>query len=182
MSSPMPQSPEPAQALAAFDAARDAFLAEFAHAPDAALAYVPPGEEYALGALLTHLCHPIERYLAVFERVRRAGFGLVDLAEDPDYAAREARNHAQVIALRPTGADRPQLLAALQAAHERVRGALATLDPETYTRQAPVIYAAGSEPYPTSARDILGWLIDHYREHTAQIQTMLAGWSGESAR
>ena len=38
-------------ALAAFDSARDAFLAAFAQAPDEALGYVPQGDEYALGVL-----------------------------------------------------------------------------------------------------------------------------------
>lgn len=175
-------SVEPAHALAAFDTARDTFLAAFAQAPDAALAYVPPGDEYALGGLLQHLCDPIDRYLDVYGRIVRAEFGLVDLAADPEFAAREARLHAAVVAARPTGADRPRLLAALQAAHGRVRAAFGALDAAAFARQAPVIYAAGAAPYPTAARDIVGWLADHYDEHTAQVRTMLAGWGGGSPR
>src|SRR5690242_4578248 len=127
MTTPSVESPEPARTLAAFDAARDTFLAAFAQTPDAALAYVPPGDEYALGALLQHLCDPIDRYLDVYDRIRRAGYGAVDLAADPEYATNEAARHAAVVAARPTGADRPRLLAALHDAHQRVRGTFGEL-------------------------------------------------------
>ncbi len=163
-------------ALTAFDAARDAFLAAFADVPDAALAYVPAGDEYAVGTLLPHLCDPINRYLDVLGLARNAGFGLVDLAADPMRAEREAQRHAQLAATRPTGADRARLLADLAFAHEQAHGAVAALDGATFLRQAPVIYSAGSEPSPTSCQDIMGWLTDHYDEHTTQVGTMLAGW------
>ncbi|HKB46146.1 MAG TPA: DinB family protein, partial [Ktedonobacterales bacterium] len=115
-------------ALTAFDAARDAFLAAFADVPDAALAYVPAGDEYAVGTLLPHLCDPINRYLDVLGLARNAGFGLVDLAADPMRAEREAQRHAQLAATRPTGADRARLLADLAFAHEQAHGAVAALD------------------------------------------------------
>jgi uncharacterized damage-inducible protein DinB len=182
MTTQSPQPSTPAEGLAVLDAARDEFLSEFAQAPDAALAHVPTGEEYALGGLLVHLCDPIDRYLDVFGRMLGAGFGPVDVASDPEYQAREAARHAAVVSARPTSADRPGLLVALGAAHERVRSALGALDSETFVRQAPVVYSAGTEAYPTSARDILGWLTDHYREHTAQVATMLAGWGATSPR
>ena len=54
LSTQSPQSQTEAL-LARFDAARDAFLAAFAQAPDAALPYTPAGDEYALGVLPLHL-------------------------------------------------------------------------------------------------------------------------------
>jgi hypothetical protein len=165
-------------ALAAFDAAREAFLAAFAQAPDEALTYVPEGDEYAIGTLLAHLVDPMERYMDVFARTRRADFGPVDFAADTERAARESRRHAELVAMQPTGADRPRLLAELEAAHQQVRGTVGALEEATFTRQAPVIYSAGSEPYPTSCRDIMGWLIDHYDEHITQVGDLLARWRG----
>jgi uncharacterized damage-inducible protein DinB len=180
MSTPSSLSTEQTQVLATFDTARDAFLAAFGQAPDAALPYVPAGEEYALAGLLMHLRDTTYHYLNAFEQARRADFGPVDLTVDVQQTEREARRHAELVAARPTGADREPLLTDLRAAHERVRQTAKTLDGETFTRQAPVIYSAGSQPYPTSCRDILGWLTDHYDEHTRQVQGMLAGWRAQS--
>lgn len=167
-----------AAALARFDAARDAFLAAFAQAPDAALAYVPEGDEYAVGTLVAHLADPMRRYLEVFALIQSADFGPVDFSADAERTAREARRHAELVAMRPTGTDRSHLLADMDAAHRDVHATLATLDDATYTRQAPVIYSTGAAPYPTSFEDILGWLTDHYDEHTTQVGELLARWRG----
>src|SRR5579871_6916749 len=155
------------QALESFDVARDAFLAAFAQAPDEALAYVPAGDEYAVGTLLPHLRDTIDRYLGTLKLIRDAGFGPVDLAADPARAQREAQQHIGLVALRPTGADRARLLGELAAAHERVHSTVSALDEGDFGRQAPVIYSAGTEPFPTSCREIMGWITDHYDEHTA---------------
>lgn len=178
-----PQDPnEQASALAAFDDAYRAFLAAFAQAPDAALSYVPPGDEYALGALPPHLIDPIGRYLAVLDVMLATGFAPIDRSAGPEGAERaadEARHHALLVSLRPTGAERQRLLVDLEAARRSVLARIQKLDEATFTRQAPVIYAAGSDPYPTSARDILGWLADHYREHEEQVGAILAQWHAE---
>src|SRR6185437_7774196 len=100
--------------MAAFDDAYQAFLATFAQAPDAALPYVPPGDEYALGVLPMHLIDPIARYLAVLDATLAAGFAPIDRGAGPEGAARaeaEARRHAFWVAQRPTGADRARMLA-----------------------------------------------------------------------
>ena len=167
-------------ALARFDAARDAFLEAFAQAPDEALAYVPTGEEYAVGTLLEHLNDPMRRYMNVFHRIRRADFGLVDLAADAERTTREEGRHAELVAMRPTGADRERLLAQLRATHQEVCGEVGALDEAAFVRQAPVIYSAGAQPYPTAYRDIMGWLVDHYEEHTAHVADLLRRWESES--
>lgn len=176
----MANSPPPAgrrdTALAAFDAARDAFLAAFAQAPDAALVYLPAGDEYALGVLPMHLIDPMRHYLGVFDLIAAAGFGPLDLVGTPEEDAVSPARHADLLAARPSGSDRPRLLADLGAMHETVRAHALTLDADAFTRQAPVIYGPGGAPYPTSFADILGWLTDHYSEHTAQVAQMLAAW------
>lgn len=177
MMSTIPASPtNRAEALAAFDTARDRFLVAFAQAPDEALAFVPPGDEYAVGVLVPHLVDPMERYMNQFRRILQANFGPLDFSTDTERLAREAQHHAELAAMRPTGADRPRLLAEMEAAHQQVRHTVGQLEDATFTRQAPVIYAGGSEPYPTSCRDIMGWLIDHYDEHTTQVADLLTSW------
>lgn len=176
MSDPTNQPVEPARSLTAFDEARDAFLAAFAAAPDAALSYLPPGDEYALGVLPMHLCDSMRHYLDTLDRIERSGYGPVDLSADEDLTEREQRRHRELVALRPTGADRQAMLDELHATHDHLcRRALAQ-DGASFERQAPVVYSAGSDPYPTSLRDVLGWLTDHYQEHVEQTQSLLEGW------
>jgi hypothetical protein len=169
-------SDEQRKALDAFDAARDTFLAAFAQAPDAALAYIPAGDEYAVGTLLPHIRDTINRYLGILGLIRDAGFGPVDLAADSTRAQRETQRHADLVALRPDGADRARLLSDLAFAHENVHLAVSALGGAEYGHQAPVIYSAGTAPFPTSCQDIMRWITEHYDEHTAQVATMIAGW------
>lgn len=168
--------------VARFDAARDAFLTAFAQAPDDALPYTPTGEEYALGVLPLHLQDPMNRYLGVYDRIVAADFGPVDLGADPTYAAKQAEVHQLLTVTKPTGAERASLLAGLHATHRRVTERFGALDDAALTRQADVMYSPGARPYPTSAADILGWLIDHYDEHIAQTAQLLARWRSEQAR
>jgi hypothetical protein len=175
----MSEQADRAAALAAFDRARDAFLVAFAAAPDAALPYVPVGEEYALGVLPMHLEDPMRHYMTVFDYILAADFGPVDLAPTPEAAPVPPERHAAIVATRPTGADRARLLDDLAARHAWVRERVSALDEATFARQAPVIYTADGAPYPTSCRDIMGWLADHYDEHTAQVGELLARWRAE---
>jgi hypothetical protein len=181
MATPHEQAETQRLALAAFDRAYEAFLRAFAQVPDKALSYLPPGDEYALGVLPIHLIHPIQRYMAVLDRIEAVGFGSVDLSATPAYEAKQAQQHSELVAHRPTPAERAALLADLDAAHRAGRQRLAALDPVTFERAAPVIYTAGSDPYPTSAHAISGWLADHYDEHTTQTQQMLAQWRASGA-
>jgi DinB superfamily len=171
-------------ALVSFDRARDAYLAAFAQAPDEALPYVPPGDEYALGVLPMHLQDSMQHYMAVLDRVIQADFGPVDLSAEPERAPEaeaSARRHAYLVAQRPIGADRPGMLAELARAHQQVTSRVAGLDEATFARQAPVVYSAGAAAYPTSCRDIMGWLTDHYQEHADQTKKILAQWRARAS-
>lgn len=167
--------------VAKFDAARDTFLAAFAQAPDAALPYTPPGDDYALGVLLPHLRDTINHYLAVYDHISAANYGPVDLTTDADMMAHEQALHQQLVVTKPTGDDRAAMLADLGAAHQRLDERFGGLDDASLTRQADVIYSPGTEPYPTSVADIFGWVIDHYDEHVAQTTQLIAQWQAEQA-
>jgi DinB superfamily len=179
-----PSASESATALAAFDQARDVFLAAFAQAPDEALPYVPPGDEYALGILPVHLQDPIHDYMDLFERIVRTDFASFDMSADADAAEKaeaSARHHRALAEQRPTGDDRAEMLADLARAHESVRARFAPLDDATFTRQAQVVFAGGGAPYPTSARIVVGWMTDHYDEHTQQVGELLTRWRAGGA-
>ncbi|MGZ3664112.1 MAG: DinB family protein [Ktedonobacterales bacterium] len=177
-----PSTSESAQALAAFDQARDVFLAAFAQAPDEALPYVPPGEEYALGILPVHLQDSIHDYMDLFARIVRTDFASFDMSADADAAEKaeaSARHHRALAEQRPTGAERAGMLTDLARTHESVRARFAPLDDVTFTRQAQIVFSAGGPVYPTSARDLVGWMTDHYNEHTQQAGELLTRWRAQ---
>jgi hypothetical protein len=163
-------------AMAAFDEGRDGFLDIYATVPDEALSYLPPGDEYALGALPIHICDSIEHYLAVFDRMTQANYGPLDLSQDAAVSAMSQQQHQRMLQARPTASERAGLVATVKAKHDQLRQRFDPLSDEEYERSAPVIYDAGGQPYPTSAGLIVGWLTDHYREHIQQIQELLASW------
>lgn len=166
-----------AAVLAEFDQARDAFLAAFAEAPDSALSYLPDGEEYALGALLLHLTSPLQTYTLLLNRLLLvpAGAALLDYSDSEEMSI---RSREAVLAARPTGAERAGLLAGLATAHAQFHDRLATFPAGRFDQEVPVLYPGGGDPYPTSARAVAGWVIDHYHEHTAQVTAMLRDLPG----
>lgn len=167
-------------ALRSLDAAYAAFLAAFSEVPDVALSYVPEGEEYTLGILPEHLCDSLWSYSSLLDAMLRAGFVPLDLSGDRALDAAKAQRHADLAAWRPGAHERSGMLARLDTAHRHARSWLVALDDATFTRTAPVVYSAGTEPLPTAARDIVGWLAGHYDEHTAQTHELLARWRTEA--
>lgn len=163
-------------ALRALDQAYAAFLEAFREVPDEALRFVPEGEEYCLGILPEHLCDPLWSYSSQLDAMLRAGFAQIDLSGDRALEAAKAQRHAALAAWRPGTSERAEMMARLATAHQHARSRLAALDDATFTRAAPVVYAAGTEVLPTSAADIAGWLTEHYDEHTQQTRSLLVQW------
>ncbi|HXF81830.1 MAG TPA: DinB family protein [bacterium] len=159
--------------LAAFTQARDRYQDAYRVVPDEALRYVPHGEDYTLGGLVVHVTDVIEHYARTLEQMIAAGFGQVRVV-DPEEgrAEREA-----LIREGYGGAERARVFAEMGTAHDALAAKVRALSAADYTRKAPVLYGAdATEPYPTSAADILGWLTDHYREHTTQAAELLETW------
>ena len=148
-------------ALAVFEAARLEWEAAFARVPDAALAYLKPGDDYALGGLLVHVNWVLAHYLRVLE-------GDVVLHDPP--LSREAHDGL-------TPARRAESLAEMSRLHDAVTSAVARLDESAWGRVTPVVYGPDEEPYPTTPEDVVGWLRDHYREHVDQCADLIREWS-----
>src|SRR5262245_28352803 len=134
--------------MAAFNAARDEFLAAYATVPDEALAFLPPGDEYALGALPIHVCDSIEHYLLVFERVTQASYASIDLTHDEAATLMSRQQHERMLQARPTAKERAELAETMQATHDRLRQRFDALSDEEYQRAASVIYDAGGQLFP----------------------------------
>jgi hypothetical protein len=154
------------KALADFDHARDDFEDAFDKAPDQALGYKPEGDDYSIGYLLTHITGVLTKYIGVVDKIREAGYGEVRLAGD---------GSSEVVT--DQAIDRAASLTQMEAAHDTLAAKLREMAYEDFTRQAPVYYPGSTEPYPTGASDIIGWVTDHYREHVPHVASLLEEYS-----
>jgi hypothetical protein len=157
--------------LRQFDHARDEFVEAVRSAPDAALRFKPEGEDYTLGGLIVHVSDVLRRYAKVLDDLREHSFGAfvapphVTPAEDADQ-----------IVYGFGGESRGRVLEAMRLAHSVLFDAVRTIPEADFSRQAEVTYGSG-DPYPTSPADVVGWVADHYREHTQQIGQLISAWS-----
>jgi hypothetical protein len=163
-------------ALADFEAARGEWAASFLRVPDEALAYLKPGDDYSLGGLQTHVNWVLVHYRRVIDGIIAGGFGELgpqDAPGEPEAAARQAR-------LGMTPQQRQASLDEMAQLHSAVLAAVSRLGEGDWSRQAPVVYGAGQEPYPTSPEEVIGWLRDHYREHVQQSADLVGAWRAGS--
>jgi DinB superfamily len=158
--------------LAGFEKARAEWESALAQVPDEALAYLKPGDDYALGGLQVHVNWVLLHYNRVLDGLIAGGFGPLAPLDSPGES--DDANKRAKAGLTADG--RREALAEMAALHTAVLGAARTVPQDSWLRKAPVVYGAGQDPYPTSAEDILGWLSAHYREHVQQCPELVAEW------
>jgi hypothetical protein len=164
--------PDRDTALKEFEEARAAFLDAYAGVPDEALAFLKPGEDYALGGLVTHVVAVLEHYQLVLSAVLDAEFGEVRPQDAPGFWEQQGlRAHA---GLQPH--EREAAFAELDRRHDGFAATMASLPGEDWNRKAPVWFGSSVEALPTSPGDIWGWLNDHYLEHVPQVQDLHREW------
>jgi hypothetical protein len=159
-------------ALADFDAARAEWDAAFAKVPEGALDYLKEGDDYALGGLQVHVNWVLTHYTRILDAIVSGGFkpvGPKDSAGDGDEAAKRARAGL-------TAKARPRALYDEERLHAAVLTSVGKLKEGDWSRKAAVVFGEGQDPYPTSPEDIVGWLIDHYREHVPQSGELISEW------
>jgi hypothetical protein len=160
------------EALADLEAARKEWDAAFAQAPDESLAYLKPGDDYALGGLQVHVNWVLVHYRRVLDGLIEGGVSPLPPLDPPGENA-EFNQRAKAGL---TGESRREALADMAALHVAVLDAATRLPEESWSRKAAVLYGAGQDPYPTSPEDVIGWLADHYREHVQQCPELVAAW------
>ena len=164
--------PDRDTALKEFEAARAAFIGAYAGVPDEALAFLKPGEDYALGGLVTHVIAVLEHYRFVLSAIVDAGFGEVRPEDPPGFWEQQGlRAHA---GLQPD--ERAAAFGELDRQHGRFVATVASLAREDWDRKAPVWFGSSVEALPTSPGDIWGWLNDHYLEHVPQVHDLHQEW------
>lgn len=158
--------------LAEFDAARAEFEESVRRAPDAALRFKPAGEDYALGGLVVHVAEVLRKYAAVLDAIRLANWQALG---EPAAAGRS--EDAALIREGFDGSTRAAVIDDMRAAHAALADAVRVTPEEAFERKAPVTYSGSSEAFPTSAADVLGWVVDHYKEHTQQVADLVTAWA-----
>jgi hypothetical protein len=163
--------------LANFEDARTQFVDAINTVPTEALTYLSPGDDYALGGLVTHVNAVLRRYGRVLDAILADPTADLDArAIDMDFGAENARALEGL-----TSADRDAAMATLAKLHDHAAGQLATVA-AAWDRKTSVIFAgSGGRPYATSPADVHGWLTDHYLEHVPHVAELLAGWRAAGA-
>jgi hypothetical protein len=159
-------------ALSDFDAALAEWEGAFAQVPDAALAYLKPGDDYALGGLQVHVNWVLVHYGRVLDGIKADPLQELQPLDKPGESA-EANKRAKSGL---TAAERKSALEEMSGLHRFVKDTAADLSEADWSRKTPVIYGEGQDPFPTSPDDVLGWLRDHYREHVQQCPELVASW------
>jgi hypothetical protein len=158
--------------LADFEAARKEWEAAFAKVPDGALAYLKPGDDYALGGLQVHVVWVLTHYRRVMDGIIAGGFAQLGPQDGPGDAEGAGKKAKAGLEAR----ERVKLLDEMGRLHAAVVAAATRLPESDWSRKCPVVYGAGQDPYPTSPEDIIEWLRDHYREHVQQSADLIGGW------
>jgi hypothetical protein len=159
-------------ALADFDSARDEFLAALGAAPDESLAYIRPGDIYAIGGLAVHCSWVLKHYRRVLQRLAEPDAGEFR-ATDPAGEHEEANRRA-LAGLEPD--ERGAEMAELASLHADVNQAAQKVAAGAWEAKTPVFYGDAADAFPTSPDDVMGWLRDHYREHVPHAGELLAEW------
>jgi ketosteroid isomerase-like protein len=158
-------------ALERFDAAEAAYRGALEKAPVAALGQRRPGDDYTLAGLAYHVNAVLAHYHATARAMLEAGLRETSAPDSANlFEAADAKAGGT-----PTAAERDAALAATVVLHAAIRGLLAGVDATDWGRPVPVRFGPG-DPHPTRLLDVLGWLTDHYAEHSAQVASLLADW------
>ncbi len=159
-------------ALADFDRSREEFEEAVRRAPDAALRHRAAGEDYALGGLVVHVTQVVDHYTDVLNAIHTADW------QSPTAPPSQTTDDDAALIRDGFGGDsRSDVLARLRDAHSALVNAVRAEPSDWFSRQAPVTYPGSSEPYPTSPADVVGWVRDHYTEHTQQIADLVSDWA-----
>src|SRR5487761_761761 len=129
-------------ALADFEAARKEWESAFAQVPDGALAYLKPGDDYALGGLQVHVNWVLMHYRRVLD-------GLVDRGFTPLPPLDAPGENAEFNKRAKAGLDRDSRRLAqadMDSVHKAVVETANQVPDESWSRKTPVTYGVGQDP------------------------------------
>ncbi len=165
------------EALARLDAAHSSIQETFASMPDAALAWLKPGDDYAIGGIVIHLIQSLDGYIRTLEALRAAGFNDTEGPGEDEAVVEAQLAHARR-GLDPN--ERTATFAEMREKQARVAVLAATASEAQFDALVGVRYPGDEAPYPTSAALVVQWMTEHYAEHVPHAKQLFAEW--KSAR
>ena len=161
------------EALARLDAAHRSIQETFAAMPDAALAWLKPGDDYAIGGIAIHLLQSLDGYIGTLEALRAAGFTDTDGPGEDEAVVDAQLVHARR-GLAPT--ERAATFAEMGEKQARLAALAATADEAQFGSLAGIRYPGDDAPYPTSVALVVRWMTEHYAEHVPHANGLFAEW------
>lgn len=161
------------ESLARLEAAHGSIQDAFATMPDAALAWLKPGDDYAIGGIVIHLIQSLDGYIGTLEALRAAGYSDTDgPGED------EAVVDAQLVHARRglASTERAGTFTEMKTKQARLTAIASTADEAQFGTLVGVRYPGDEAPYPTSVALVVQWMTEHYAEHVPHAQQLFAEW------
>lgn len=154
-------------------ASRVAIDDAFAPMPDAALAWLKPGDDYALGGIVIHLIQSLDGYIATLEALHAAGYRDTEGPAEDEAVVEAGLAHARrgltPDERRPTFAEMTQRQEELGRLSQRAND-------EEFSRLVGVSYPGDEVPYPTSVALVLQWMTEHFNEHVPHARQLFTEW------
>jgi hypothetical protein len=160
-------------AIAALRDSRKAIDDAFAPMPDGALAYLRPGDDYAIGGIVIHLIGSLDGYIATLEALGKAGYRDTEGPAEDESVVEAQLAHAR-LGLAP--AERKATFAEMAAKQEQLGRLAAKANDDEFPRLVGVSYPGDEVPYPTSVALVLQWMTEHFLEHVPHAQELFAEW------
>ncbi|TMB95911.1 MAG: hypothetical protein E6J38_04900 [Chloroflexi bacterium] len=159
--------------IAALEKARKAIDDAFAPMPDSALAYLKPGDDYAIGGIVIHLIQSLDGYIATLEALGQAGYRDTEGPAEDESVVEGQLAHAR---LGLTPAERKSTFAEMAAKQQQLGRLAAKANDDEYARLVGVSYPGDDVPYPTSVALVLQWMTEHFTEHVPHARQLFAEW------
>jgi hypothetical protein len=160
-------------ALAKMDSAHAALVDAFAAMPDDALAWLKPGDDYAIGGIVIHLIGSLDGYIRTLAAIDAAGYRDA-LGPGEDEAVVDAQLARARRGLAP--AERAAAFAEMKAKHLSLSDLARKASEAQFGTLLGVTYPGDEAPYPTSVAFVVQWMTEHYAEHVPHALALFAEW------
>jgi hypothetical protein len=160
-------------ALAKLDAAHAAIADAFAAMPDDALAWLKPGDDYAIGGVAIHLIQSLDGYIGTLAALDAAGYRDTEGPGEDETIVDAQLAHAR---RGVSAAERSSTFAEMRTKHERLAALARRPSDAQFEALLGVTYPGDEAPYPTSVALVVQWMTDHYVEHVPHVQTLYSQW------
>ena len=160
-------------ALAKMDEAHDAIVAAFASMPDGALAWLKPGDDYAIGGIVIHLISSLDGYIGTLAALDAAGYRDTAGPGEDEAIVEQQLAHARR-GLAP--AERAPMFAEMKSKNDALSDLARRATGPQFEALAGITYPGDDAPYPTSVALVVQWMTEHYAEHVPHARALFAEW------